>query len=114
MPHISMIFNSIVVSGDLIFSASDGLALIVAKYLEKDPQQVTVEVRPQTTWAINRKDVDMEVSFNHDPEGKRVRISKALATELGEWMLRFLEKQGVHCEISVWIQIFGEGAYITL
>jgi hypothetical protein len=113
MPHVSVIFNPAVVSGDLLFSASAEITQIVARHLEKDPVQVTVEIRPVTKWTINRKDVDVEVSFNLDPEGKRIKIAKALATELGEWYLDYLRKKGVDCELSVWIQIFGEGAYLT-
>jgi len=75
---------------------------------------VTFEARPSTQWTINRKDIDIEVSCNNDSEGKRTRVSPALAAKMGEWLGAFLTKHNQPCEISVWVQIFGEGTYLSI
>jgi hypothetical protein len=113
MPHINIIFNPDVVSGNLLFSTAHPLTEIVAGYFEKTPQQVTFEARPSTQWTVKRKDIDIEISCNNDPQGKRAKVSQALAAKVGAWLREFLTEHSLHCEISVWVQIFGEGAYST-
>jgi hypothetical protein len=114
MPHVDLKFKANVVSGELLYSGADQIAQIIAKHFNLQPQQITLEVIPQSTWTKNRKDVDLEVSLNHDPEGKRLLVAKYLAVELADWLKDFLIQQHVHCEISVWIQLFSSGVFITV
>jgi hypothetical protein len=113
MPHVDLKFKADVVSGDLLYSGADQIIQIVAKYFNLQPQQITLEVIPQSHWTKNRKDVDLELSLNHDPEGKRLSVAKDLAKELTNWLKEFLIQEHIHCEISVWIQLFSSGVFIT-
>jgi hypothetical protein len=113
MPHVDLKFNPNVVAGELLFLESEQITHIVAKHFNLQPEQITLELIPQSIWTKNRKDVDLELSLNHDPEGKRLRTSKDLAPELAGYLKNILQNNGINCEISVWVQLYSGGVYLV-
>ena len=113
MPHVYLKFKEQIVSGETLFSAFKPISELVAQHFNLAQQFVTIEALPQTAWTIHRKDVDVEISLNCDPERRRVLVARPLADELIEWLSTFLKNQGIHCEISVWIQMYAEGVFLS-
>ena len=115
MPHVDIKFKENVVSGELLYSTADQITQIIAKHLKLQPQYITFEVIPQSVWTKNRKDIDLEVSLNHDSDGKRLSAAKDLSAELSGWLKEFLQQKNIRkCEISVWVQLYSGGVFITL
>ncbi len=113
MPHVYLKFKEEIISGEQLFSAFHPISEIVGRHYKLAPQFITIEAVPQSAWTIHRKDIDVEVSLNRDPEGKRLLAARPLADELIEWLGTFLKNQGIDCEISVWIQMYAEGVFLS-
>ena len=59
MPHVDIRFKEDVISGQQLFAAADQITEIVGQYFQEPAAFVSLEVKPQTAWAKNRKAVDL-------------------------------------------------------
>lgn len=112
MPHVDIKYKADIVSGELLNTLSGEITEIVGRYFCENPNYVSLEVLPQTEWTLNRKDVDIEVNSNPDKDGLRSKEAKNLADELGDFLMEFLSKKNIKCEISAWVRIFTVGEYV--
>lgn len=111
MPCVEIKFKENVVTGAQLYQAADRIAEIVAHHFYTTPENVSVDVIPQSRWAKNRKDVDVEVKASADPEGRRRSRVGLLANALADWLQDYLNGLGISCETSALVQILTEGKY---
>ncbi len=111
MPCVDVKFKENVVSAAQLYKAADQITEMVARYFYTTPDNVSVEVIPQTHWVKNRKDVDIEVKASPDPEGRRRQAVGTLANALADWLQEYLKGIGINCETSALVQILAEGKY---
>ena len=111
MPCVDIKFKENVVTGAQLYEAADRITEIVARHFCTTPDNVSVDVIPQTRWVKNRKDVDIEVKASSDPEGRRRQAVGTLANALADWLQEYLKGKGINCETSALVQILAEGKY---
>lgn len=111
MPCVDVKFKENVVTAAQLYEAADRITEIVARHFHTTPDNVSVDVIPQTHWVKNRKDVDIEVKASADPEGRRRQAVGTLANALADWLQEYLKGIGINCETSALVQILAEGKY---
>jgi hypothetical protein len=111
MPHVDVKFKEGSVSGDKLFRAADQIVALVARHFYTIEDYVSLEIIPQTKWTKNRKDIDVELRSSPDPEGKRQEAIGTMANTLADWLQVYLRELGIHCQISVMVQVFPVGTY---
>lgn len=111
MPCVDVKLKENVVTAAQLYEAADRITEIVARHFHTTPDNVSVDVIPQTHWVKNRKDVDIEVKASADPEGRRCQAVGTLANALADWLQEYLKGIGINCETSALVQILAEGKY---
>jgi len=111
MPCVDVKFKENVVTAAQLYEVADRITEIVAHHFHTTPDNVSVDVIPQTHWVKNRKDVDIEVKASADPEGRRCQAVGTLANALADWLQEYLKGIGINCETSALVQILAEGKY---
>ncbi len=111
MPCVEIKFKEDVVTAAHLYAAADRITEIVAHHFYTTPDNVSVDVMPQTRWVKNRKDVDIEVKASSDPEGRRREAVGTLAKALADWLQEYLKGIGINCATSALVQILAAGQY---
>jgi phenylpyruvate tautomerase PptA (4-oxalocrotonate tautomerase family) len=111
MPCVDVKFKEFVVTATQLYDAADQITEIVAHHFHTTPDNVSIDVIPQTRWVKNRKDVDIEVKASADPEGRRRQAIGSLANALADWLQEYLKGIGIKCETSALVQILADGRY---
>jgi len=108
MPHIDVKYKSDhFEESDLVEIANAALDVISCAYQEV-PEFISVDFTPQSKFAMNRKDIDLEVWSSRGVNGSRVPITESVAEDCAQKIGSIIEKMRPNKQLSasVWVRVF--------